>query len=59
VFFLEFVFDGVRSGIAALPEGFDELVAFFVVGEKFEGLLLFVGDDPADVFVKPLLICLA
>ena len=28
--FLEFVFDGVRGGIAAQPELFDELFALFV-----------------------------
>ena len=59
VFFLEFVFDGVRRGIATLPESLDELVALFVVGQQLERLLFFVGDDPAYVFVKPLLVGLA
>jgi hypothetical protein len=31
VLFLELVFFGVGCGIAALPEGLNELVAFFVV----------------------------
>jgi hypothetical protein len=55
----ELVFRGVRRGITALPESFDELVALFVVGEQLESLLLFVGDDPAHIFVKPLFVGLA
>jgi len=59
VLFLEFVLDCVRSGIAALPEGFDELITLFVVGEQLEGFLLFVGNEPTHVFVKPFLVRLA
>ena len=59
VLFLIFVLFGVRRGIAALPEGFDEVVALLVVGELFEGGALFVGDDADDVFFQPLLIGLA
>ncbi len=56
VLFLIFVLFGVGSGIAALPEGFDEIVAFFVVGELLESGALFVGDDPDYVLFQPLLI---
>ena len=56
VLFLELVLDGVGRGIAALPECFNELVAFFVVGELLESRALFVGDDPAHVLVEPLLV---
>ncbi len=59
VLFLIFVLFGVRSGVAALPEGFDEVVALFVVRELLEGGALFVGDDVDDVFVQPLLVGLA
>src|SRR6266436_1740259 len=59
VLFLVFVFDCVRRRIAALPESFNELVAFFIVGEQLERLLLFIRDDPAYVFVEPLLVGLA
>ena len=59
VLFLELVLFGVRSGIAALPEGFDELVALFVVGELLERLALFVRDNVDDVFVEPFLVGLA
>ena len=37
VLFFELVFFGIRGGIAALPEGFDELVALFVVRKLHEG----------------------
>jgi hypothetical protein len=57
--FLEFVFFGIGSGIAALPEGFDELVTLLVVGELFERLPLFVRDDVNDVLVEPFLVGLA
>src|SRR6516164_4475463 len=56
VLFLKFVFDGVGSGIPALPEGLDELVALFVIRELLEGGAFFVGDDPADVLVEPLFV---
>ena len=59
VFFLEFVFDCVGSRVAALPEGFDELVALFVIRKQLEGFLFLVRDNPADVFVEPFLISLA
>ena len=59
VFFFEFVFFGVRGGIAALPEGFDELVTLFVVGKLLERLSLFVRNNIDDVFVQPLLVGLA
>ena len=59
VLFLEFVLHRVRRGIAALPEGLDEIVALFVVGELPEGGALFVGDNPAHVFVQPLFVGLA
>src|SRR5262249_52015338 len=56
VLFFELVFDGVGRGIAALPEGFDELIALFVVGELFKGGAFFVGDDPTHVLVEPFLV---
>jgi hypothetical protein len=59
VLFLIFVLFGIGRGIAALPEGFNEIVALFVVGELLEGGSLFVGDDVSDVFVQPLLVGLA
>ena len=36
MFFLIFVLFGVRSGIAALPESFNKIVALFIVGKLFE-----------------------
>jgi hypothetical protein len=59
VLFFEFVLFGIGRGIAALPEGFNEVVALFVVGELLEGGPLFVCDDVGDVFVEPLLVGLA
>ena len=59
VLFLVFVLFGVRRGIAALPEGFNEVVALLVVGELLERRALFVGDDPDDVLFQPLLISFA
>src|ERR1700686_718281 len=57
--FLEFVLFGIRGRVAALPEGFDELVALLVVRELLEGGSLFVGNDPAHVLVQPLPVRLA
>src|SRR6266481_2559366 len=59
VLFFKLVLFGVRRGIAALPEGFNELVALFVVRELHEGGFLFVGDYPAHILVQPLPISLA
>src|SRR5258708_40187153 len=59
VLFFKLVLLGVRRGIAALPEGFNELLALFVVRELHEGGFLFVGDNPAHVLVQPLPISLA
>src|SRR5262249_3756344 len=56
VLFLVLVFRGVGGGIATEPELFDELVFFLVVGELLEGRSFFVGDDPADVLIHPLVI---
>ena len=56
VLFFIFVLFGVGSGIAALPEGLDKIVAFLVVRELLEGGALFVGDDPDDVLFQPLLV---
>ena len=55
VLFLELVLDGVGSGVAAEPELLDELFAFLVGGELFEGFALFIGDDVGDIRVEPLL----
>src|SRR5208282_5900930 len=59
VLFFELVFFCVRRGIAALPEGFNELVALFVVRELHEGGSFFVGDNPTHVLIQPLPISLA
>jgi hypothetical protein len=59
VLFLVFVLFGVGCGIATLPEGLNELVALFIVGELHEGGSFFVGDDPAHVLIQPLPVRLA
>src|ERR1019366_1707900 len=59
VLFFKLVLFGVGRGIAALPEGLNELVALFVVRELHEGGFFFVGDNPAHVLVQPLPISLA
>ena len=59
VLFLIFVLFGVGRGVAALPEGFDEVVALLVVGELLESRALFVGDDVDYVLFQPLLVGLA
>ena len=59
VFLFEFVFHSVRRRIATSPERLDELVPFFVVRELLECAALFVGDNPPDIFVEPLLVGLA
>src|ERR1035437_8078870 len=56
VFFLVLVFLGVGSGVAAQPELLDKLVPLFVVGELFEGGHFLIRNDPAHVFVEPLLV---
>jgi hypothetical protein len=59
VLFFVFVLFGIGSGVAALPERFNKVVAFFVIGKLFERGSLLVGDDPDHVFVQPLFISLA
>ena len=54
--FLVLVLDGVGRGIATEPELFDELISLFVVGELLKRRKLFRRDDPAHVFVQPLLV---
>src|SRR3954463_8340265 len=56
VLFFVFVLFGVGRGIATLPECFNEVVAFLIVGELLEGGTLFVSDDVGHVFVEPLAI---
>src|SRR4029077_5896236 len=56
MFLFVLVFRGVRSRIAALPEAFDELISFRVRGQLLKGGKLFIGDDPADVFIQPFLV---
>src|SRR5271170_2440112 len=56
VFFLVFVFFRVGSGVAALPEGFDKVIALFVIRELLKGGSFLVGDNPDYVLVQPLLI---
>ena len=53
---LELVVVGVRVRVPAQPELLDELVPLLIVGQALEGPLLFVRDDPADIFVQPLLV---
>ena len=50
---LVLVVDGVRRGIPAKPELFDELLTFFVRLESLECRPLFAGDDVGDVLVEP------
>jgi len=52
VLLAELVFFGVGRRIAAQPELFDELLAFFVGGESLEGVALLITDDPDDFFVS-------
>src|ERR1700756_2106822 len=59
VLFFEFVFFGVRRGIATLPEGLNKVVALFVVRELLKGGSLFIRDDVGDVLVQPLFVGLA
>ena len=56
VLFLEFVFDRVRSGITALPERLDELLALFVGLQLQERGSLFIADDVRDFFFQPFLV---
>ena len=48
--------NGPWRRIAAQPELFDELLAFFVGGETLESLPLFIGDDVADIDIQPVAI---
>src|SRR5271170_3942466 len=57
--FFVFVLFRVGSGVAALPESFNEVVALFVVGKLFEGGPFLVGDNPDHVLVQPFLVSLA
>src|SRR5271169_1593461 len=59
VLFLIFVLFGIGGWVAALPEGFNKIVALFVVGELLKSGALFVGDDPDDVLFQPLFVGLA
>ena len=59
VFFFEFVLFGIRRRIAALPEGFNEVVALLIIGELLKGSAFFVSNDVGDVLVQPLLVGLA
>ena len=54
--FLELIFDRVRSGVAALPEGLNELLALFVRLQLQERGALFIADDVGDFFLQPLLV---
>src|SRR5437899_8067415 len=56
--FLILVLFCVGRGIATLPEGLDEVVALFVVGELLESGPFFVGDYVGDVFIQPLFVSL-
>ena len=56
VLFLELVLDRVRSGVAALPERLDELLALLVRLQLQESGALFIADDVGDFFLQPLLV---
>jgi len=43
--FLELIFDRVRSGVAALPEGLNELIALFVRLHICRNARLLIADD--------------
>ena len=58
VLFAKFIFVGIRIGIAATPELFDETLALVVSGKLLEGLPLFVCDDVSDVLIQPVLVSL-
>src|SRR5713226_2116059 len=58
VFLAEFVFVGVRIGIAAAPELFDKALPLVVSRELLESFSLLVGDDVSDVFLEPILVSL-
>ncbi len=51
---LELVLGRARCGIATRPELLDELTAFFVRFQKFEGGLLFIRDDVDHILVERL-----
>src|SRR5690349_12754355 len=53
------VVHAVRSGVAALPELLDKLIALFVVAQFQKSFALLVGNDPAYVLVEPFLVGLA
>src|SRR5271168_3778818 len=56
ILFAVFVFRGIGIGVATLPELLDEVVPLLIVRQALEGLQLLVGDDPAHIFVDPLLV---
>src|SRR5689334_15133238 len=53
------IVNAVRSGVAALPELLDELIALFVVAQFEKSFALLVGNDPAHVLIEPFLVSLA
>src|SRR3954454_18096499 len=53
VLFLVLVLYGVRRTITAEPKLFDELIAFFIVGEREECLAFLVRNDVGHVLVEP------
>ena len=59
VLFLVFVLFRIRSGVPALPESFDEIIALFIVGKLFEGSPFLIGNDPDNILIQPLLVSLA
>ena len=59
MFFLVFVLFRVWRGIAALPEGFNKVVALFVVGKLLKGGPLLVADNVSHILVQPLFVGLA
>src|SRR5690348_18452569 len=53
------IVNAVGSGVAALPELLDELIALLVVAQLEKSFALLVGDDPAHVLIEPFLVGLA
>src|SRR5262249_50415693 len=56
MFVFVFVLRGIRRGVTTQPELLNKLVALRVVAQFLESRQLFVGDDPADIFVQPLFV---
>src|SRR5882724_3950161 len=56
IFFTVFIFRSVRIWVATSPELFDKSLALFIGLQGLKSLSLFIGNDPAHVFIHPALI---